>query len=467
MLNQELLSQDLIEKTIKYAKALGGEFVELYAENRKNSVIRLSNKKLDNISTGLTRGVGIRVITKGCVGYAYTSDISEISLMLAAEAACALSDKGLKTEPQAIGEIIDLTKLPESIIEPFSVSKEKKINLIMEADDIARSYSDRIAQVSVNFSDSFKEILIANSDGIFITNSQVRTHFSVTAVAEGDSGLQTGYQVVAGTKGFELFDLGAHKSVANDAARIAELKLQARPAPSGKLPIVLKKGSGGILFHEACGHGLEADHIKKNSSVFTGLLNKKVASNLVTLVDDATKKGEWGAFDVDDEGNPGKCNVLIRDGELVSYMTDRLRNDQNSKGSTSNGRRQSYMHVPMVRMTNTYITPGDTDPQDIISDTKQGIYVAALSGGQVNTTTGDFVFGTLESYMIEDGRITYPLRDANLIGSGKEVLEKIDAVGSDFDMSPGMCGKDGQQVPVGCGQPTLRVASMTVGGTSQ
>jgi TldD protein len=232
--------------------------------------------------------------------------------------------------------------------------------------------------------------------------------------------------------------------------------------------VVLAGGSGGILFHEACGHGLEADHIVKDASVYVGNVGEQVASPLVTLVDDGTVAGEWGNYAVDDEGRPAAHNVLIDHGVLTDYMWDWLRARKEGRNSSGNGRRESYQHLPMVRMTNTYVLAGTEDPEEIVRQTPHGVYVAQLGGGQVNPATGDFVFGMTEAYLIEDGRITEPLRDANLIGNGPEVLRLIDAVGSDFAMGPpGTCGKQGQGVPVGDGQPTLRVSALTVGGTAR
>ena len=252
-----------------------------------------------------------------------------------------------------------------------------------------------------------------------------------------------------------------------EAARIALTKLNARPAPSGAMPVVIKQGSGGVLFHEACGHGLEADIIAKGGSVYGGKVGELVASPLVTLVDDGTMTGEWGAFGYDDEGHPSQYNVLIKDGVLTDYMWDYLRARKEGRPRSGNGRRQSYQHLPMVRMTNTYVLNGTEEPDDIIRATDSGVYVAKLGGGSVNTASGDFVFGMTEAYLIENGQITEPLREGNLIGNGPAVLRDIDLLGNDFAMgSPGTCGKDGQGVPVGDGQPTLRVKSLTIGGTA-
>jgi len=285
-------------------------------------------------------------------------------------------------------------------------------------------------------------------------------------VALGDTGMQTGFESAAYTVGFEMFDDVDVEEVAAKAAQRALVKLSARPAPSGEVAVVLAAGSGGILFHEACGHGLEADHIVKDASVYVGQVGEQVASPLVTLIDDGSVGDQWGTFAVDDEGNPAQRNVLIENGMLTDYMWDFLRARKEGRRSSGNGRRQSYRHLPMVRMTNTFLPNGDADPDDIVSQTASGVYVAKLGGGQVNTTTGDFLFGTVEAYLIENGRITEPLRDANLIGNGPEILRRIDAVANDFAMTPGTCGKDGQSVPVGCGQPTLRITGVTIGGTA-
>ncbi|MBO0748280.1 MAG: TldD/PmbA family protein, partial [Acidimicrobiaceae bacterium] len=284
----------------------------------------------------------------------------------------------------------------------------------------------------------------------------------------GDTGMQTGRESIGSTIGFELFDKHAVDELARAAASRALAKLAARPAPSGTLPVVIKQGSGGVLFHEACGHGLEADHIQKNVSVFAGRVGEQVASPLVTLIDDGTMAPEWGTIGIDDEGHPAARNVLIEDGVLTDYMWDFLRARKENRVSSGNGRRESYQHLPMVRMTNTYVLAGTEDPDEIVRQTPHGVYVAQLGGGQVNTATGDFVFGMTEAYLIEDGRITTPLRDANLIGNGPDVLRNIDAIANDFAMgSPGTCGKNGQGVPVGDGQPTLRVTAMTIGGTAR
>jgi TldD protein len=347
------------------------------------------------------------------------------------------------------------------------VAKARKVDLLVQADQAARSAGGAIRQVTAGYGDSRRRIFVANSDGDVARDDQVRTRFSVSCVANGDAGMQTGRESVGYTMGFELFDTHDVEQLARSAAERALTKLGARPAPSGAVPVVIRSGGGGVLFHEACGHGLEADLVAKQASAFAGRRGERVASPLVTLVDDGTMGDEWGRYAVDDEGRPAARNVLIQDGVLTDYMYDWMRARREGRAGTGNGRRQSYQHLPMVRMTNTFVLNGTEDPEEIVRQTPYGVYVAQLGGGQVNTATGDFVFGMTEAYMIEGGRITQPLRDANLTGNGPEVLRTIDVVGNDFAMGPpGTCGKDGQGVPVGDGQPTLRVTSMTVGGTA-
>jgi TldD protein len=279
--------------------------------------------------------------------------------------------------------------------------------------------------------------------------------------------MQTGRETIGRTIGFELFDRYDIEELARAAADRAITKLAAQPAPSGEMPVVIGAGGGGVLFHEACGHGLEADLVGKGASVFRDRVGEQVAAPIITLVDDGTMAEEWGCFAIDDEGRPAQHNVLIQDGVLTDYMWDLLRARKEGRSSSGNGRRQSYQHLPMVRMTNTYLQNGTTDPADIIASTDHGVYVKQLGGGQVNTATGDFVFGMTEAYLIENGEVTAPLREGNLIGNGPQVLTAIDVLGNDFAMgSPGTCGKDGQGVPVGDGVPTLRVTRLTVGGTA-
>jgi TldD protein len=462
-----VIDQDIVERTLSAALSTGAGFAEIYAEDKRNTSLGLDDGRVEQVSSGRDRGAGIRVINGDTIGFAHTSDLSEAGLAaaacVAAEAA-SRGDGGVRTVALRPGNTRVVNPVER---DPFDVPKSVKVDLLQAMNDAARQAGAEIVQVAASYGDSRKRVLIANSDGLMVHDDITRVLARVSAIANGDAGMQTGYQTLGHTRGFEVFDEVDVTDLAREAARQAIVKLSARPAPSGAMPVVIKNGTGGVLFHEACGHGLEADHIQKGSSVYAGKVGELVASPLVTLVDDGTLVGEWGTLAFDDEGYPTQRNVLIENGVLTDYMWDHVRSRNEGRGQSGNGRRQSYMHLPMVRMTNTFVLDGAEDPDDIVASTERGVYVAKLGGGSVNTATGDFVFGMTEAYLIENGEITEPLRDANLMGNGPQVLLDIDLLGNDFAMgSPGTCGKDGQGVPVGDGQPTLRVKSLTVGGTA-
>jgi TldD protein len=460
-----VIEEAVLERVLSEGLRKGGDLAEVFAEDRRSTSARLEDGRVEELTSGRDRGAGIRVVVGDSVGFAHTADLSEPGLLAAAAAASAAA-RGTGEGARTVA--LERGRLDGATTSPASAAKRDKVELLRRADDAARAASGAIRQVGVTYGDGRRRLLVANSDGLLASDETTRTRLAVQVVASGDTGMQTGFESVANTVGFELFDDHPPEEVAGTAARRALVKLEARPAPSGTLPVVLAKGSGGVLFHEACGHGLEADLVAKGASVFAGRRGEQVASPLVTLVDDGTVSRQWGTSAIDDEGHPASRNVLIEDGVLTGYMRDLLRG-RSEGASSGNGRRQSYRHLPMVRMTNTFLLAGEDDPDDIVASTERGVFVARLGGGQVNTATGDFVFGMAESYLIEDGRITAPLREGNLIGNGPDVLRAIDAVGRDFALSPGggTCGKDGQGVPVGLGQPTLRVAAITVGGTAR
>src|SRR6056297_1407384 len=462
-----VIERDVLERVLAGAVRGGADFAEVYAEDKRSTSAGLDDGRVEQVTSGRDRGAGIRVVAGDTTGFAYTSDLSEHGLTAAAGAAAAAARQG-GAGVRTVALTPSAPHRPNTVEQdPDTIAKAMKVELLQRMNDAARSHGSEIVQVSAGYGDSRKQVLVANTDGVLTDDEIVRTLLRVSAVADGDTGMQTGYQSMGHTIGFEVFDTVDVEELAREAARQAITKLRARPAPSGAMPVVIKHGTGGVLFHEACGHGLEADHIHKGASVYAGKVGQQVASPLVTLVDDGTMPGEWGTLGFDDEGHVTQRNVLIEDGVLTDYMWDELRARREGRPSSGNGRRQSYQHLPMVRMTNTYIGNGPDDPDDIIAGTDHGVYVAQLGGGQVNTATGDFVFGMTEAYLIEGGRVTEPLRDGNLIGNGPEVLSTIDRVGDDFAMGhPGTCGKDGQGVPVGDGTPTLRVPSLTVGGTA-
>ena len=462
-----LLEQSLVQRVLQSALRTGGDFAEVFVEDKRGSSARLDDGRVEELTSGRERGAGVRVVVGETTGFAHTADLSENGLRTAAEAAAAAARQGgggtrtVSLTEQRAPRPYDAEVLPEG------VAKSEKVALLQRADAAARGAGNAITQVMVGYMDGRRRILVANSDGLWAEDDVVRTSLQIQTVATGDTGMQTGFKPSRFTRGWEhMRDLDV-EGLAREAAEQAITKLQARPAPAGVVPIVIKSGSGGMMFHEACGHGLESDAILKNASVYAGRVGEKVAAPMVTLVDDGTPPGEWGTSSIDDEGRPVQRNVLIEDGVLTDYMWDYLRaRKEGREASSGNGRRESYQHLPIPRMTNTYLINGTEDPDEIIRQTPYGVYCAQLGGGQVNTATGDFVFGMSEAYLIEDGQITAPLRTANLIGNGPDILAKIDAVGNDFAMTPGFCGKDGQTVMVGTGQPTLRITGITVGGTA-
>ena len=464
-----MIDEDLLHRTLATALGNGADFAEVFAEERTGTSASLDDGRIEELGSSRRRGVGIRVVAGDTTGFAHTADLSAAGLAEAAQAAAAAARGGgggtrtvaLERRPAVpTHEVRDL---------PDSVDKARKVDALRRADAAAReerAEGGAVQQVSASYADAVRRILVANSDGLLTGDEQVRTRFSVSVVVNGDTGLQTGSEAPGRTVGWEMLDEFPPEEIARVAARRALSKVHARPAPSGRFPVILRRGAGGVLFHEACGHGLEADLVARDASIYRGRVGEAVASPLVTVVDDGRMAREWGALAIDDEGTPTQRNVLIEDGVLTDFMWDRLRARKEGRASSGNGRRERYDVLPMVRMTNTYVERGTEDPEAIIAGTEYGVYCVSLGGGQVDPATGDFVFGMTEAYLIEGGRITAPLRQANLVGNGPAAMRAIDAVGNDFDTWTGMCGKSGQSVPVSSGQPTLRVAELTVGGTA-
>jgi TldD protein len=472
-----LLEESLVKSTLGAALRRGGDFAEVFVEDRRSSSAHLDDGKVDNVTSGRDRGAGVRVVVGDATGFAHTADLTEAGLTKAAETAAAAARAGggavapvVPEARQAMQRLRrqDVAAPYDIVIAPADIPRQRKVELLQRADAAARATGPAVGQVMAVYRENRRRIQVANSDGLLTGDDVTRTLFGVQVVATGDTGMQTGYDSAAGTIGFELFDQLDVEDLARTAANRAITKLSARPAPSGMVPVVIKAGGGAVLFHEACGHGFEADAIEKGASVFAGRVGEQVASPLVTLVDDGTMAAQWGAAAIDDEGRPSQRNVLMENGVITDFMWDFLRARKKGRLSSGNGRRETYQHLPMVRMTNTYVLGGEDDPDELIAQTPHGVYLARLGGGQVNTATGDFVFGTTETYLIENGRITEPLRDANLVGNGPQVLKDIDAVAHDFAMAKGggTCGKNGQGVSVGMGQPTLRVRGITFGGTA-
>jgi TldD protein len=459
-----VLDESLVREVLSAALSSGGRFAEVFAEERRSTAIRLDDGKVEELTEGLDRGAGIRVITGDTTAYAFSNRTDRGALMEAAEAAAAAA------RGEGRLQVADLRRQEAQVRHPArhataGVPPERKVEWVREADDAARSLASEVRQVVVGYGDSVQRLLIAGSEGSWVEDERHRVRLVANVVAARDGVRQTGFEGPAGLGGAEIMEANPPADTGRTAAQMTVTMLDGGPAPAGEMPVVLGPAGGGVLFHEACGHGLEADTIGKEASVYRGRHGEQLASTLVTGVDDSTVPGAWGSFSFDDEGAPAARTVLFQDGVLAGVLYDRFWAGKNDAALTSNGRRQSYAHLPIPRMTNTSILSGDADPDDIVADTPRGLYAKVLGGGQVNPATGDFVFGVSEGYLIEDGKITRPVRGANLIGNGMAILRAVDAVASDFDARPGTCGKDGQGVPVTTGSPTLRIARMTVGGT--
>ncbi|ADL11888.1 TldD/PmbA family protein [Acetohalobium arabaticum] len=461
-----MLSEERIDKVLKSALDKGGEFAELFFEKKESNQLSMESSRLEKVKTGFDLGVGIRVINGDQVSYAYTDDITLDSLLKTAKAAGTASKYN---EDVTINNLQQ--KNTDSVhqieVRPETVEKLKKKEVLKTADKSARSVDQRIQQVMVSYIDYYQQVLIANSTGLLVEDERVRTRLMVNAIASDGKIIQTGRETPGKHVGFELFDEYSPEEVGKKAGQKAITMLEARPAPSARMPVVVNHGFGGVLFHEACGHGLEADAVQKGSSVYTGRIGEQVANEKVTAIDDATVLNEWGSFVVDDEGHEAEETVLIKDGELTDYMYDYKTAKKEDRESTGNGRRQSYQSRPIPRMTNTFIAPGESKPQEIINSVDQGLYAKSLSGGQVEPATGDFTFTVAEGYLIEDGEVSEPVRNATLVGNGPESLHRITMVGDDLEHAPGMCGKEGQSIPAAVGQPTLLIEELTVGGTER
>lgn len=453
-----------MREVLTTALGSGGQVAEIFAEERRSTQVRLDDHKVEELTSGLDRGAGIRVVGGETSSYAYSNRLDRQALLDAATAAAAAIRQGRGGSAQVFHRPSPPVTHPAR--KPLAaVPADRKVDWVREADDAARAYGADVRQAVVVYGDSAQRVLIASSDGLWVEEERERVRLVATVVASRDGVIQTGFEGPAGLGGVELFDEHPPAETGREAARMAVTMLDGVPAPAGEMAVVVGPAGGGVLFHEACGHGLEADTVGKDASVYRGKQGQRIGSPLVTGVDDSTIPGAWGSFSFDDEGAPAARTVLVEEGILTGLLYDRFWSSKDGAEQTGNGRRQSYGHLAIPRMTNTSILPGNADPGDVIADTARGLYAKTLGGGQVDPATGDFVFGVSEGYLIEGGKITSPVRGANLIGNGTAILGAVDAVATDFDDRPGTCGKDGQGVPVTTGSPTLRIARMTVGGT--
>ncbi len=462
------LAERDLESYLAEALSQGGEYADLYFEYTSTSSVSLDESLIKSATEGISAGCGVRVLDGEKTGYAYTDDLAPEKILRAARVAAHIA-----AGPSQVTEV-EVEKLParHSLYPAAGASADlgQKIDLLERADCAARAFDPRIFQVRAGYADENRRVLIATSEGRLTEDYQPLARLSVLALARDGSNVQRGMDGGGGRATIEFFRTArTPEQFAREAARQAIVQLEAADAPAGEMTVVLGPGWPGILLHEAVGHGLEADFNRKQVSAFSGLMGRQVASPLCTVVDDGTMPGRRGSLNVDDEGNPTGRTVLIEKGILKGYLQDKLSSRLLRAAPTGNGRRESYQHMPMPRMTNTFMLAGEDDPEEIIRSVPQGLYCVNFGGGQVDITSGKFVFSASESYLIENGRLTRPVRNATLIGNGPDVMTKVTRVGSDLrlDLGIGTCGKEGQSVPVGVGIPTIKVERLTVGGTQR
>ena len=445
--------------------ARGGDFGEIYCQANQYTRIALDDGKLEEIIAGEDSGVSLRLIAGDqTFFYSGNSQDEETLVREAARLSQALEPGGTpaKVAPFRPTEVPPVSPIR---VQPMTVDLARKVDLVRRAEKAARDSGPAVVQFSASYGDTALGITIINSEGTFSHETRVYTTLFGSAIVQEGEQIRTGYHSLAETRGFELFDEHPPEEVGKEAARIALVQLAAKPAPAGTFTVVLSSKAGGTMIHEACGHGLEGDFAEKSLSIYAGKLGQRVASDLITVVDDGTLPNKRGSTGMDDEGETSSRVLLIDRGILKSFLHSRRTARKLGHAPTGNGRRESYRHLPIPRMRNTMILSGTTPPEEIVAAVKEGIFVCQMGGGEVDIASGNFIFNVGEAYMIRDGKIAEPIRDATLIGNGPEVLESIDAVGSDLGFGVGTCGKDGQRVPVADAQPTLRIPKIVVGGT--
>jgi TldD protein len=457
-----------IESLLAAALSRGGDYADLYFEYTINNSLSLEEQIVKSANRTVEQGVGVRVISGERTGYAYCDEIAADAIRKAALTAAHIADSGA-----SIGPIQVSTGQPAHNL--YAVSQpagdealDRRIEFLQRADRTARAWDPRIREVQASFLDKYKLVLIATSEGVLIGDVQPLTRMNVSCIADDDGNLQSGFSGGGGRNGLDFFNERlTPEYFAKEAARAAIVQLDAVEAPAGTMEVVLGPGWPGILLHEAVGHGLEADFNRKGTSAFSGMIGRKVASDLCTVIDEGSIPGRRGSLNMDDEGNPTSQTVLIENGILHGYLQDHLSARLTGAARTGNGRRESYRHVPMPRMTNTFMLGGASTPDEIIRSVKRGLYAVQFGGGQVDITNGKFVFSASEAYLIEDGKVTAPVKGASLIGNGPVALTRITAIANDLALDEGIgtCGKNGQGVPVGVGLPTTKISEMTVGGT--
>ena len=459
-----MLDQNIASEVLARATATGGDFAEIFLEDRIDHSVSMVSGKIETVSSGRLHGAGVRVFNGLNAIYVYTNDTSREGLMDCAAKAAAAIRSGKGCSP--VGFSSFLAARPHEIaLMPTDIKANVKAEKVRAAEAAARAFSNEIVQVNAGFADTVQNVLIANTEGVFVTDQRVRSRIVCSAVASNGTENQVGAESPGASMGLELFDQRVDpEKIGRSAAQIATTMLHAPSCPAGVMPVVIDNGFGGVIFHEACGHSLEATSVAFGTSEFCGKLGQMIAAPCVTAIDDGTMTNEWGSTHIDDEGMPTTNLVLIENGVLKNYMIDKLNGRRMNMAPTGSGRRQSYAFAPTSRMRNTYIAPGQDDEAEMIATMGDGLYAKRMGGGSVNPATGEFNFAVLEGYLVKDGKIAHPVRGASLIGRGSEVLLKIDRVGKDMQMAAGMCGSKSGSIPTNVGQPMIRISSMTVGG---
>lgn len=458
-----MLNKSIIEDIFYEALASGGDFAEVFVEDNFSTEIATIGGFIEKGMNGRDYGVGIRIFNGLNSVYAHTNDLSRNNLINITRKAT----KAIKEEKKNINISFDKLVMPHAHkynVLPSNVGLNKKLELMKRATTAAKNYDDVISQVTVNYLDREQNVLVANTEGVYVEDKRVRTRMLILVSAEGFGQMQTGYIGPGALRGMEFYDTLNIEEYAKEAARTAKTMLNADYCPAGNMPVVIDNGFGGLMFHEACGHSLEASSVAKDVSIFSNKLGKKIASDVVTLVDDGSIMNEWGSLGIDDEGNPTQKNILIEKGVLKSYLIDKLNGRRMNMKATGSGRRQSYRFSPTSRMTNTYIDNGVHSKEEIIANTEYGLFAKHINAGSVSPATGDFNFSLAEAYLIKNGKIDKPVKGATLIGNGANILQDVDMIGNNLEIGQGYCFAASGAIFIGAGQPTLRVKSMTVGG---
>lgn len=467
MRGEHAIDPEMSSRLLSEALARGGDFADLFFEYRRSASVAMEDGHVRTVGGGVDLGVGVRVVQGSSVGYAYAESLEPDEMTRAAQTASRIANDGKEHGPATVKRRRLRNHYPVDH-EVIDVEGKARVELLRRADRAARAADERIVRVDASIVSVHKEILVVSSDGTMAYDVQPMVRIGVAVVARKGKRTESGSSGGGGRMGLEYFERHSPEDHGSEAVRVALVNLGSQPAPAGAMPVVLAPGDSGILLHEAIGHGLEADFNRKRTSNYTDRIGKQVASPLVTVIDDPTMDASRGSINVDDEGVVPGQHRLIEGGKLRGYLHDRISAAFFGRKRSGSGRRESFRDVPMPRMTNTLMAAGEDAPEDIIGSVKRGIYAKKFSGGQVNISNGDFVFSLVEGYLIEDGKLTAPLKGVNLIGNGPEALTTVSMVGHDFELSDGMwtCGKDGQSVPVGVGIPTVKLDRLTVGGTN-